>query len=69
MAYTQLQLDALKAALASGELRVTFSDRSVEYRSIDELQRAIAVVEGEVNSTAGAAPRVRIVRIETRSGF
>lgn len=66
MAYTQLQLDALEAALASGELRVTFTDRSVEYRSIGELQRAIAVVRAGL---AGAAPPVRIVRTETRSGF
>jgi hypothetical protein len=70
MAYTQTQLDALKAALASGELRVTFEGRSVEYRSIDDLQKAIAAVSAEVTATtSGAAPRVRLVRIATSSGF
>jgi hypothetical protein len=37
MAYTQAHLDALEAALAKGEKRVAFGDKTVEYRSIDEL--------------------------------
>jgi hypothetical protein len=42
MAYTQAHLDALEAALVKGEKRVTFGDKTVEYRSVDELQAAIA---------------------------
>jgi hypothetical protein len=41
MAYTQAHLDALEAALVKGEKRVTFGDKTVEYRSVDELQAAI----------------------------
>ena len=41
LAYTEAHLTALKQALATGERRVSFGDRSVEYRSIDELKAAI----------------------------
>lgn len=40
MAYSQADLDSIRSAIAKGELRVTFYDRSVEYRSIDELMKA-----------------------------
>ena len=42
MAWTQQQLDAIEGAIASGELTVRFGDRTVTYRSMDELlQEAI----------------------------
>ena len=41
MSYTPEQLAALERALATGEQRVTFGDRTVEYRSIDDLIAAI----------------------------
>jgi hypothetical protein len=40
MAYSQTDLDTIRSAIAKGELRVTFADRSVEYRSIDDLLKA-----------------------------
>ena len=43
--YTEAQLQALRDALAKGEKRVTFGDKTVEYRSIDELTAAIREVE------------------------
>jgi len=45
MAYTESQLEALESALAKGERRVTFGDKTVEYRSIDELHAAIKEVK------------------------
>ena len=45
MAYTEEQLSALEAALAKGEKRVTFGDKTVEYRSVEELRQAIFEVE------------------------
>ena len=45
MAYTEEQLTLLEAALAKGEKRVTFGDKTVEYRSVDELKEAIRAVE------------------------
>jgi len=44
MAYTEAQLQALESALAKGERRVTFADKTVEYRSVDELMAAIREV-------------------------
>ena len=35
MAYTEAQLQALETALAKGEHRVSFGDKTVEYRSVD----------------------------------
>lgn len=37
MAYTPEDLAAIERAIASGERIVRFADRSVEYRSVDEL--------------------------------
>jgi roadblock/LC7 domain-containing protein len=56
MALTQTDLDNIDAAIATGELRVQFNGRLVEYRSIDELKKARAHV-AEVLATAAAGGR------------
>lgn len=48
MATLQEQLAALKAARATGEKRVTYNGKTVEYRDIAEIEQAIAAVEGEL---------------------
>ena len=53
MAYTQAQLDALQAALASGTLRVQYEDRMITYRDLDEIRQAIQIVQGELAGQAG----------------
>lgn len=58
MPATQEQLDALKAARASGEARVTYNGKTVEYRSISEIEQAIAAVESELAAQSGT-PRSR----------
>ena len=45
MAYTQTQLDALKSAYAEGIHRVTFNGRTIEYRSLREMQSVIRELE------------------------
>lgn len=65
MAFTQADLDAVNAALASGELSVRASDgKQVTYRSVDELLRAKRVIEAEIaiaTSPAGRAyPRYQV---------
>ncbi len=70
MGYTNAQLNALKKALATGERRVSFGDKTVEYRSVEELQAAIRQVKRELFEQAVAtglwpgAPRQ--IRIHTR---
>lgn len=48
MAWTQTDLDAIDAAIASGELVVQYQDKRVTYRSIEELKAARAMIVGEV---------------------
>ncbi|TCS71990.1 hypothetical protein EDC61_107128 [Sulfuritortus calidifontis] len=72
MAYTQADLDVLEAALAKGEKRVTFGDKTVEYRSVEELQAAIRQVKRDLFEQAVAtglwpgAPRQ--IRLHTTKG-
>ena len=66
--YTQQQLQALRDALANGVRRVRFSDREIEYRTVDELKAAIAVAETEIAKYNGR-PMTRQIRISTQKGF
>ncbi|MGI8426328.1 MAG: phage head-tail joining protein [Actinomycetota bacterium] len=68
MAYTEAQLQALRDALARGERRVTFADKTVEYRSVEELKAAIREVEAALTREAGA-PKTRQIRVTTDKGF
>jgi hypothetical protein len=71
--YTEAQLQLLRDALARGEKRVSFGDKTVEYRTVDELQAAIAAVEAAMHKDAvatGLVPRApRQIRVTTRKGF
>ena len=73
MVYTQAHLDDLELALLRGERRVSFGDKTVEYRSVDELKAAIAIVKRDIFEQAAAtglwpgAPRQ--IRVTTRKGF
>ncbi len=73
MAYTEVQLQALETALAKGEHRVSFSDKTVEYRSVDELKAAIREVKRGILEQAAATglipPTARQVRLTTGKGF
>jgi len=68
LTYTTAQLDALKQALALSERRVTFGDKTVEYRSVEELKVAIQTIETEISRTATASPK-RQIRVTTAKGF
>ncbi|MFG0501310.1 phage head-tail joining protein [Pseudomonas putida] len=61
MAYTQAQLAAVERALARGERIVRYSDRTVEYRSVDELMKVRDQIRTELSQAAG--PRSRAVRL------
>lgn len=73
MPYTEDQLDTLRRALATGERRVTFADKTVEYRTVDELKAAIREVEAALakeHAEAGTGrPLARQIRITTGKGF
>ncbi|WHZ12176.1 MAG: Phage head, head-tail joining protein W [Burkholderiaceae bacterium] len=67
MSYTQTQLEALQRALATGEHRVSFGDKTVEYRTVAELQAAIRTVEAEIARGSGTPKRQ--IRVTTAKGF
>lgn len=56
MAYTQQQIDNLKAAIAEGALQVRYStpngERQVTYRSLAEMQKILADMEQEVGTSS-----------------
>jgi len=68
MPYTEQQLQALRDALANGVRRVRFGGREVEYRTVEELQAAIATAEAELAKTSGT-PVTRQIRVSTGKGF
>jgi hypothetical protein len=63
MAYTQADLDALKAAIASGARKVIFGSgpdsRTVEYRSLNDMLATLSLIAAEVSP--GTAPSSRTV--------
>ncbi|MEG9622070.1 phage head-tail joining protein [Pseudomonas guariconensis] len=61
MAYTPAQLAAVERAIARGERIVRYSDRTVEYRSVDELLKVRDQIRTELAQAAG--PRSRVVRL------
>ncbi|MCK7542958.1 hypothetical protein MLC59_02080 [Marinobacter bryozoorum] len=59
MSFTASDLDAINRAIALGERRVTFNDRTVEYRDIDELLRARDAIRTELaRSESGSRRRI-----------
>jgi hypothetical protein len=70
MALTLEQLetkrDALVLAISSGELSVRFESRQVQYRSIEEMQRALAFLEGQIEKLTGTAIGQRVSYVTVR---
>lgn len=56
----QQQRAALVAALGSGELKIVFHSggtrREVEYRSVPDIERAIAAIDREIAAHSGRRP-------------
>jgi len=61
VAYTEAELNAkilaLETTLARGELRVDFADRSVTYRSIDEIVKSLEYFQRLLVPLAAATSR------------
>lgn len=54
MAYTLEQYSELQAAIAQGALVVRHNDRTVTYRSLDEMQRILRMMGDELGTAAGS---------------
>lgn len=53
MAYTQAQLDAIRAAYASGVTSVSYDGKTTTYRSLGAMRQIIATIEADLASQAG----------------
>ncbi len=61
MSFTPKHLEAIERAIARGEKTVRYGDRTVEYRSIDELLKARDEIRTSLSQAVG--PRSRVVRL------
>lgn len=60
MAWTQTDIDRLKRAIALNVRLVKYSDgEQVEYPTLDEQLKALAVMQAEVSAAAGDPPKRR----------
>lgn len=58
MAFSTDDLEVIERAIATGELRVRYADREVEYRSIEDLIKARRLI---LNGLNGRAKQTRVV--------
>lgn len=68
LAELQTRRDALAASRASGVARVSYDGKTVEYRSLAEIDRAIEVLDREISALEGRA-FIRQVRVTTIKGL
>jgi len=52
MAYTQTDLTNVEKAIASGTLMVTIGGKQITYRSVQQLEKALAIIRRDLNSQA-----------------
>lgn len=62
MAITQQDIDKIDRAIARGESVIRFADRTVEFRSVDELIKAKHAMQEEL-SKATSPRRSRVTRL------
>ena len=64
----QARYDALLEAITSGEKRVKFADREVEYQSVADMDRALAKLEKLLAQVTGRS-RKRQILVNSSKGF
>ena len=60
--------EALSTSRASGVARVSYDGRTVDYRSLSEIDRAIEALDREIAAAEGR-PLIRQVRVTTTKGL
>jgi hypothetical protein len=60
MAFTTTQLQALEAAIATGQLEVTYEGITTKYRSIGELKAAYEFVKSKLEEQGTVPARKRV---------
>lgn len=68
MAWTETDIAALKAAIASGHRRVTYSDKTIEYQDLASMVRALRLMEAETATEAAKSTPSRTVLVKHARG-
>ncbi len=68
LAELQTRREALAASRSSGVARVSYDGKTVEYRSLAEIDRAIDVLDREIATLEGRRV-IRQVRVTTSKGL
>ena len=68
LATLKLRREALTSQRASGVARVSYDGKTVDYRSVAEIDRAIEALDREIAATEGRRI-VRQVRLTTAKGL
>ena len=68
LAELQSRREALAASRSSGVARVSYDGKTVEYRSLAEIDRAIDVLAREIAALEGRS-MIRQVRVTTNKGL
>ena len=68
LAELQTRREALAASRTSGVARVSYDGKTVEYRSLAEIDRAIDVLDREIAALEGRRV-IRQVRVTTTKGL
>ena len=66
--WTETELSALRRAYASGTTRVSYDGKTVDYRSVAEIDRAIEALDREIAAAEGRRI-VRQVHVTTKKGL
>lgn len=62
MAWSQTDIDSLKAAIATGALKVRYADGSeVTYRSLAEMRTTLSMMQADVSPPANGGQRSFLV--------
>lgn len=68
MAWTQSDVDALKAAIKTGVRRVSFGDQTTEFQDTASMLRALRLMEAEVATASGTATSGRTILVKHGRG-
>jgi hypothetical protein len=68
MSELKARREALLASRASGVARVSYDGKTVEYRSLAEIDRAIEALDREIAAAEGR-PIIRHLRVTTSKGL
>jgi hypothetical protein len=69
MAWTQLDLDTIEKAIASGTRLVRLDNRTIEYQSISQMLNARDAIKAKLLEDLNPNPRPRVYRVRQCKGL